>query len=360
MRRFNVVAVFLLITLLVTGCVASSQSTETKTKSLGDLYNAGLEYAAEDGQRIEWNELPDEVLERWSGGCGEIAELLARGDYGEAVYRHYMDTFGNTQSGVTVGYTDEVSDAAERMLRRMDFDEMLLSQDAAYDGLSDSERREILDTIVYKSVKRKNEKWGIYYLSQFYNSIACHGTQSKWYELLKNSEYTGDAKEIADNVIQRCEQFETFMSMECDVSDDTVTLYRNAQFKYMVSPYTIMLYDTGDAMLDTITQTIPEAKDLSETADYPLVLYEHYMHTDVPLKDDGYYASKAMEFDEVMLATDAVCVALSDEEKDALIQKMNDNVILRNDGEHYPCKNGFFAYIEWAGEKSNWNKYMKK
>lgn len=360
MRKFNVLAVLLLITLLVTGCVASSQSTESNPKSLGDLYNVGLEYAAEDGQRIEWNELPDEVLERWSGGCAEIAELLARGDYGEAVYRHYMDTFGNTQSGVTVGYTDEVSDAAERMLRRMDFDEMLLSQDAAYDGLSDSERREILDTIVYKSVKRKNEKWGTYYLSQFYNSIACHGTQSKWYELLKNSEYTGDAKEIADNVIQRCEQFETFMSMECDVSDDTVTLYRNAQFKYMVSPYTIMLYDTGDAMLDTIIQTIPEAKDLSETADYPRVLYEHYMHTDVPLKDDGYYASKAMEFDEVMLATDAVCVALSDEEKDALIQKMNDNVILRNDGEHYPCKNGFFAYIEWAGEKSNWNKYMKK
>lgn len=155
MRKFNVLAVFLLITLLATGCVASSQSTETKTKSLGDLYNVGLEYAAEDGQRIEWNELPDEVLERWSGGCAEIAELLARGDYGEAVYRHYMDTFGNTQSGVTVGYTDEVSDAVERMLRRMDFDEMLLSQDAAYDGLSDSERREILDTIVYKSVKRK-------------------------------------------------------------------------------------------------------------------------------------------------------------------------------------------------------------
>ena len=187
MRKFNVLAVFLLITLLATGCVASSQSTESNPKSLGDLYNVGLEYAAEDGQRIEWNELPDEVLERWSGGCAEIAELLASGDYGEAVYRHYMDTFGNTQSGVTVGYTDEVSDAAERMLRRMDFDEMLLSQDAAYDGLSDSERREILDTIVYKSVKRKNEKWGMYYLSQFYNSIACHGTQSKWYELLENS-----------------------------------------------------------------------------------------------------------------------------------------------------------------------------
>ena len=65
-------------------------------------------------------------------------------------------------------------------------------------------------------------------------------------------------------------------------------------------------------------------------------------------------------FDEVMLATDAVCVALSDEEKDALIQKMNDNAILRNDGEHYPCKNGFLEYIEWAGEKSNWNKYVKK
>ena len=46
MRRFNVVAIFLLITLLATGCTASSQSTETKTKSLGDLYNAGLEYAA--------------------------------------------------------------------------------------------------------------------------------------------------------------------------------------------------------------------------------------------------------------------------------------------------------------------------
>ena len=148
------------------------------------------------------------------------------------------------------------------------------------------------------------------------------------------------------------------MSLDCDVSDDTVTLYRNAQFKYMVSPYSIMLYDTGDAMLDTITQTIPEAKDLSETADYPRVLYEHNLHTDVPLKDDGYYASKAMEFDEVMLATDAVCAALSDDEKTALIQKMNDNVILRNDGEHYPCKNGFFAYIEWAGAKSNWNKYM--
>lgn len=87
-------AVFLLITLHGNGCVASSQSTETKTKSLGDLYNAGLEYVAEDGQRIEWNELPDEVLERWSGGCAEIAELLARGDYGEAVYKHYMDTFG--------------------------------------------------------------------------------------------------------------------------------------------------------------------------------------------------------------------------------------------------------------------------
>ena len=43
MRKFNVLAVLLLITLLVTGCVASSQSTETKTKSLGDLYNAGLE-----------------------------------------------------------------------------------------------------------------------------------------------------------------------------------------------------------------------------------------------------------------------------------------------------------------------------
>lgn len=57
MRKFNVLAVFLLITLLATGCVASSQSTETKTKSLGDLYNVGLEYAAEDGQRIEWNEL---------------------------------------------------------------------------------------------------------------------------------------------------------------------------------------------------------------------------------------------------------------------------------------------------------------
>lgn len=141
------------------------------------------------------------------------------------------------------------------------------------------------------------------------------------------------------------------MSMECDVSDDTVTLYRNAQFKYMVSPYTIMLYDTGDAMLDTITQTIPEAKDLSETADYPRVLYEHYMHTDVPLKDDGYYASKAMEFDEVMLATDAVCAALSDDEKTALIQKMNDNVILRNDGEHYPCKNGFLHILSGREQK---------
>lgn len=57
MRKFNVLAVLLLITLLATGCTASSQSTETKTKSLGDLYNVGLEYAAEDGQRIEWNEL---------------------------------------------------------------------------------------------------------------------------------------------------------------------------------------------------------------------------------------------------------------------------------------------------------------
>lgn len=358
MRRFNVVAIFLLITLLATGCASSSQSTETKTKSLGDLYNAGLEYAAEDGQRIEWNELPDELLERWSGGCAEIAELLARDDYGEAVYRHYMDTFGNTQAGVTVGYEDEVTDAAERMLRRMNFDEMLLSQDAAYDGLSDSERRAILDTIVYKSVKRKNEKWGTYNLSWFYNNVASHGIHSKWYDRLKNSGYTGEAKEIIDDVILRCEQFETFLSLNCDVSDDTVNLYRNAQFKYMMSPYTIMLYESGDAMLDTVTQTIPEVAELFATADYPRVLYEHYMHTDVPLKDDGYYASKAMEFDEVMLATDAVCAALSDDEKAALIQKMNDNVILRNDGEHYPCKNGFFAYIEWAGEKSNWNKYM--
>lgn len=157
MRKFNVLAVFLLITLLATGCAVSSQSTETKTKSLGDLYNAGLEYAADDGQRIEWNELPDELLERWSNGCDEIAELLARDDYGEAVYRHYMDTFGNTQAGVTVGYEDEVSDAAERMLRRMNFDELLLAQDAAYDALSDSARRDVLDTIVYKSVKRKKK-----------------------------------------------------------------------------------------------------------------------------------------------------------------------------------------------------------
>ena len=49
MGKLNAFAVFLLITLLATGCAASSQSTETKTKSLGDLYNAGLEYAAEDG-----------------------------------------------------------------------------------------------------------------------------------------------------------------------------------------------------------------------------------------------------------------------------------------------------------------------
>lgn len=358
MRKFNVLAVFLLITLLATGCAASSQSTESNPKSLGDLYNAGLEYAAEDGQKIEWNELPDELLERWSGGCAEIAELLARGDYGEAVYRHYMDTFGNTQAGVTVGYEDEVSDAAERMLRRMNFDELLLAQDAAYDALSDSARRDVLDTIVYKSVKRKKEKWGTYNLSWFYNNVASNGIRSKWYDLLKNSGYTGEAKEIIDDVILRCEQFETFLSLNCDVSDDTVNLYRNAQFKYMMSPYTIMLYESGDAMLDTVTQTIPEVPELFETDDYPRVLYEHYMHTDVPLKDDGYYASKAMELDEVMLATDAVYAALSDEEKDALIQKMNDNVILRNDGEHYPCKNGFFAYIEWAGEKSNWNKYM--
>ena len=59
MGKFNVVAVLLLTILLATGCTASSQNTETKPKSLGDLYNAGLEYAAEDGQRIEWNELPD-------------------------------------------------------------------------------------------------------------------------------------------------------------------------------------------------------------------------------------------------------------------------------------------------------------
>ena len=50
MRKFNVLAVFLLITLLATGCVASSQSTESIPKSLGDLYIAVLEYAAEDGQ----------------------------------------------------------------------------------------------------------------------------------------------------------------------------------------------------------------------------------------------------------------------------------------------------------------------
>ena len=69
MRKFNVLAVFLLITLLATGCVASSQSTESNPKSLGDLYNAGLEYAAEDGQKIERSEerrVGKECRSRWS------------------------------------------------------------------------------------------------------------------------------------------------------------------------------------------------------------------------------------------------------------------------------------------------------
>ena len=212
-KRLALIITAAIISVLAVGCARKSgtvsgtesgsvsetvqaESTEAAVSTV-ELYETGLYHITEESWYIvNMFSYPEQCLDMWIDECEEIGMLLERDDYARIVMEHYMNIMLPP---------DEVTEENMRIYKTASFDEMLLSQEAAYYQLTDEERSELVSQVIANAFKRingetlghaTNADHGHFFENIL--SMVSMGKESIWYEELKNMEFNGEEQQFID------------------------------------------------------------------------------------------------------------------------------------------------------------------
>lgn len=161
-----------------------------------ELYETGLHHITEESWYVvDMFNYPDQCMGIWIDHCEEIGILLERDDYARIVMEHYMNIKLPP---------DEVTEENMRIYKAASFDEMLLSQEAAYYQLTDEERSELVSQVIANAFKRINgETLNVSRVGHFFENIWGYAAQEKeniWYDELKNMEFNEEEQQFINEI----------------------------------------------------------------------------------------------------------------------------------------------------------------